>query len=83
MEPFSGRATNLLPNSAAGFGAPLGYSGPNPPAGHKAYKYMLTMYALDVKELGLAEDATYYVDFINAMKGHITATAALTAYYGH
>lgn len=61
-------------------GAP-GYLGMGPPPGHKAHGYIFTLYALNVKTLGLAADASY-LDFTNAMKGKIIATTSFTAYYG-
>ena len=84
VSPFGARPDGVkeLPNSALGFGAPLGYTGPNPPQGYKAHKYIFTLYALDVDSLGISANATY-VDFVNAIKGHIIAAATLTAYYGH
>lgn len=61
-------------------GAP-GYLGMGPPPGHKAHGYIFTLYALNVESLGLSAEAGY-MDFINAMKGKILATAGFTAYYG-
>jgi Raf kinase inhibitor-like YbhB/YbcL family protein len=60
----------------------VGYFGMGPPAGHKAHKYIFTLYALSVDKLGLSPDASY-VDFTNAMKGKILAAASLTGYFGH
>ena len=60
----------------------LGYGGMGPPAGHKAHKYIITLYALSVDSLGLSPEAGY-VDFINAIKGKVLATASLAAYFGH
>jgi len=59
-----------------------GYSGMGPPAGHKAHKYIFTLYALNVDTLGLSPEASY-VDFTNAIKGKILAAASLTGYFGH
>lgn len=59
-----------------------GYLGMGPPPGHKAHKYIFTLYALSTQSLGLSPQATY-LDFINAMKGRILAWASLTAYFGH
>jgi Raf kinase inhibitor-like YbhB/YbcL family protein len=59
-----------------------GYLGMGPPAGHKAHKYIFTLYALSVDKLGLSPEASY-VDFTNAMKGKILAAASLTGYFGH
>ena len=59
-----------------------GYLGMGPPPGHKAHKYIFTLYALNAKSLGLSPEAGY-VDFTNAMKGKILAAASLTGYFGH
>jgi hypothetical protein len=59
-----------------------GYLGMGPPPGHKAHSYIFTLYGLNTDTLGLSPEASY-VDFINAMKGKILATASLTAYFGH
>ena len=64
-----------------GMGSP-GYLGMGPPAGHKAHKYIFTLYALNVATLGLSPEAGY-LDFTNAMKGKVLATASLTGYFGH
>lgn len=60
----------------------LGYGGMGPPPGHKAHRYIFTLYALNVDTLELSPEASY-IDFINAMKGKILATASLSAYFGH
>ena len=70
-------ATELINNMAT-----LGYLGMGPPAGHKAHKYIFTLYALSVDTLGLSPEASY-IDFINAIKGKILATASLSGYFGH
>ena len=59
-----------------------GYFGMGPPAGHKAHKYTFTLYALSVDALELSPEASY-IDFINAIKGKILATASLSGYFGH
>ena len=59
-----------------------GYLGMGPPAGHKAHKYIFTLYALSVDALGLSPEAGY-IDFTNAIKGKILATASLGGYFGH
>jgi Raf kinase inhibitor-like YbhB/YbcL family protein len=64
-----------------GMGAP-GYLGMGPPPGHKAHKYVFTLYALSVDKLGLSPEANY-VDFTNAMKGKILAAASIAGYFGH
>lgn len=72
---------NELASSFAAFGM-TGYNGPAPPKGHKAHGYVFTLYALDVKSLGLSADKGY-TDFVDAIKGHVLGTASLTAYFGH
>jgi len=59
-----------------------GYGGPAPPKGHKAHAYIFTIYALGVERLDLSKEAGY-VDFINAMKGKVLATASVTGYFSH
>jgi len=59
-----------------------GYFGMGPPAGHKAHKYIFTLYALSLDKLGLSPEAGY-VDFTNAMKNKILAAASLAGYFGH
>lgn len=71
-----------LKNSGAAMGMPVGYMGMGPPPGHKAHRYIFTLYALDTDALGLSPEASY-ADFVNAIKGKILATASLTAYFGH
>ena len=62
--------------------ATLGYLGMGPPPGHKAHKYTFTLYALSVDTLELSPEASY-MDFINALKGKVLATASLSGYFGH
>ncbi len=75
-----------LKNSFAVLGVPgygVGYAGMAPPAGAKAHSYIFTVYALDVENLsGLTADSSY-LDFTEAMAGHVIATASFTAYFGH
>jgi len=59
-----------------------GCGGMAPPKGHKAHKYIFTIYALSVESLGLNQDSGY-ADFANAAKGKILATSSLTGYFGH
>lgn len=59
-----------------------GYGGSAPPQGHKAHRYIFTLYALGVDTLGLTPDNNY-IDLTNAIKGKVLATASLTAYFGH
>lgn len=71
-----------LKNSGAAMGMPAGYMGMAPPQGHKAHKYIFTLYALSAECLGLSSEASY-IDFVNAIKGKVLATASLSAYFGH
>lgn len=48
------------------------YNGPQPP--DKDHEYTVTLYALDVPSLGLAE-GFFLSDLMHAMKGHILAAA--------
>jgi len=59
-----------------------GYLGMGPPPGHKAHKYIFTLYALNTDSLELSPDAGY-VEFADAMKGKVLASASLTGYFGH
>jgi len=58
-----------------------GYSGPCPPAG-KPHHYVITAYAMDVPELGLATHFSRN-DALAAIKQHTLATATLTVTWGH
>ena len=87
-------ATGLSENASPGGNLPVGtkelknsmgtpgYLGMGPPPGHKAHKYIFTLYALSVEMLGLSPNLGY-TDFINALKGKVLATASLNGYYGH
>jgi Raf kinase inhibitor-like YbhB/YbcL family protein len=78
--PHSGDAPGdaaQLPND---FGN-RGYSGPCPPPG-KPHHYVLTVYALDVPELGLAAHFSRG-DALAAIKKHTLAKATLTVVWGH
>ena len=59
-ENISGELTKISPHiieTKTDFGS-LGYSGPCPPLGDNAHRYVLTVYALKVEKLGLSSDAT-------------------------
>lgn len=58
-----------------------GYSGPCPPAG-KPHHYVITVYAMDVPELGLAAHFSRN-DALAAIKQHTLAKATLTVSWGH
>ena len=54
-----------------------------PPPQLKAHSYRFTLYALDLSALkGLSLESDYAA-LTEAMAGHVLATAALTAYFGH
>lgn len=57
----------------------VGYVGPQPPSGTHHYRF--TIHALDVPVLGLSE-GTSMEGLVQAMKGHIVATAELVGLYG-
>lgn len=66
-------ATGGLPEGSAG------YSGPCPPPGNGAHRYVFSLYALDTT-LGLGADAT--VDEVReAMRGHVLDRARLVGTY--
>jgi Raf kinase inhibitor-like YbhB/YbcL family protein len=77
-------STNLAPaGSIQGFTdfAQNGYGGPCPPAGDPAHRYVFTIYALKVADLGLDNSAPgALVSF--AAKGNSIASASFTANYG-
>jgi len=78
--PRSGNAPGdaaQLPNDFGNHG----YSGPCPPAG-KPHHYVITVYALDVPELGLTAHVSRK-DALAAIKQHTLATATLTVTWGH
>ncbi|MDD4957541.1 MAG: YbhB/YbcL family Raf kinase inhibitor-like protein [Candidatus Omnitrophica bacterium] len=55
-----------------------GYGGPMPPKGSE-HRYVFTVYALDKK---LSEPGMSERELLNAMDGHILASAAITARFG-
>lgn len=57
----------------------IGYRGPAPPRGHGPHHYGFTLYALDTI-LDLAPGATKD-ELLEAMDGHVLATADLTGVY--
>lgn len=78
--PRSGNAPGdaaQLPNDFGNHG----YSGPCPPAG-KPHHYVITVYALDVPELGLAAHFSRN-DALASIKRHTLAKASLTVVWGH
>jgi Raf kinase inhibitor-like YbhB/YbcL family protein len=83
-----GASPNKLPSGAKELATSYtpfglkGYGGAAPPKGHKAHRYIFTLYALSVDTLRLSSGSGY-IEFINAMKGKVLATSSLTAYFGH
>lgn len=51
------KISEAIIESNTDFGVP-GYSGPCPPKGDKAHRYIITVYALKVEKLGLKKDIT-------------------------
>lgn len=58
-----------------------GWGGPCPPAGDAPHHYVFTIYALDVAQLELPADATP-AQALEALRGHILASASETFLYG-
>ena len=76
--------TRELQSSFALFGAPANqYGGPAPPPQLKAHSYRFTLYALDLPALEELSLESHHAALTEAMVGHVLATAALTAYFGH
>lgn len=57
----------------------IGYRGPAPPKGHGTHHYGFTLYALDTT-IAVEPEASKE-DVLEAMKGHVLATATLTGVY--
>jgi Raf kinase inhibitor-like YbhB/YbcL family protein len=62
------------------FGGP-GYGGPCPPVGHKAHRYIFTIYALNVEKIDLPPNATAAMAGFFIRQNTI-AKASMTGYYG-
>lgn len=77
--PHSGNAPGDTEQPRNDFGN-AGYSGPCPPPG-APHHYVITVYALDVPELGLAAHFSRK-DALAAIKQHTLAKAALTVTWG-
>ena len=77
--PRSGNAPGDTVQMQNDFGN-TGYSGPCPPPG-KPHHYVITVYALDVPELGLAAHFSRN-DALAAIKQHTLAKATLTMTWG-
>lgn len=57
-----------------------GYTGPNPPKGHGWHTYLITVYALDLEQLGLTrDDPPALIGFYLWM--HTLAKASIVFYY--
>ncbi|HEX7370689.1 MAG TPA: YbhB/YbcL family Raf kinase inhibitor-like protein [Rhodanobacteraceae bacterium] len=78
--PHSGNAPGDTEQLKNDFGN-AGYSGPCPPPG-KPHHYVITVYALDVPELGIAAHFSR-TDALAAIKQHTLAKATLTVLWGH
>ena len=59
----------------------FGWSGPEPPAGSGAHRYVFRLYALDVPNLAIDEKASRS-ELDTAMQGHIITTTEITGLYG-
>ncbi|MDH4139318.1 MAG: YbhB/YbcL family Raf kinase inhibitor-like protein [Coriobacteriia bacterium] len=59
----------------------VGYGGPQPPPGSGDHEYEVTMYALDVAELEIAEDATLD-EFLSAVDGATLETGRISGFFG-
>ncbi|HEX7348437.1 MAG TPA: YbhB/YbcL family Raf kinase inhibitor-like protein [Rhodanobacteraceae bacterium] len=77
--PHSGNAPGDTVQLKNDFGN-AGYSGPCPPAG-KPHHYVITVYALNVPELGLAAHFSR-ADALAAIRRHTLAKAALSVNWG-
>jgi len=76
-----------LPPGTDGEGVPgtnsmdaIGYSGPCPPPGDTAHRYVFTLYALSVDRLGL-DDSARREAIENAFEDHLLAQAQLVGTY--
>lgn len=78
--PRSGNAPGDTVQLANDFGN-KGYSGPCPPAG-QTHRYVITVYALDVPELGIQAHFSRKATLAE-IKRHALANAQLTVIWGH
>lgn len=78
--PRSGNAPGDTVQLENDFGKP-GYAGPCPPPG-KPHQYVITVYALDVPELGIAARFSRKAA-LAAIRQHTLAKATLTVEWGH
>jgi Raf kinase inhibitor-like YbhB/YbcL family protein len=74
--------TNFYPKDSPLAGPHGGYDGPCPPANDlKIHRYVFSVYALDIKSLGLS--GVFFGDAAQEnMQGHILAQGEATALYG-
>lgn len=57
----------------------IGYDGPKPPVGDLAHRYIFTLFALDIENLGPARSELKMIH--DTMKDHILKTAQITGRY--
>lgn len=58
----------------------IGYGGPQPPKGTGEHPYVVTVYALDVESLDIAQDVSLG-KFQEAIEGHVLDKAEITGVY--
>lgn len=58
----------------------IGYGGPEPPKGSGAHPYVVTLYALNVENLGLPEKTTL-TEFKKGLEGRIITTVSITGIF--
>lgn len=83
LERGAGESDLMLPGSAfhvRNDGGEHSYSGPMPPEGDRAHRYVFAVHALDTDDLGLDEDATPTAVAFTALF-HTIARATLTGTY--
>lgn len=78
-EPAPDSPTGLEQGTSSFSQDRIGYRGPAPPPGHGPHRYRFTLHALD-RALELDPGATRE-ELMDAMDGHVLATATLTGTY--
>ncbi len=78
-DPASGLAPKGCVQSRTDFDK-LGYGGACPPAGDKPHRYIFTVYALDIEQLALDENASAAMVGFN-LNQHTIAKSTITVYY--
>ncbi len=58
-----------------------GYQGPQPPPGSGDHEYETILFALDVENAEVAEDATF-AEFLDAMDAHHVAEVSVSGFFG-